>query len=183
MTNNKNVFEFYNYTYKPIYAYATAVSEEVPLIAINEIRNSFDHLARAEIDDKHASDEYSKALDHLKRSVCDIAKLLYVKTMRDIDNLLENYELAANARILSKKEQLINEFNSIKQNNKDEFQSFQKWIKLWELIIDLRNELTIIDDAVLSKEEKKKTIFKYLLIGIIIGLFVSVIGLVLGGLV
>lgn len=89
-SNISQVLKYYRENFFPIFAYATAMEARIPIEMLNEIRNCFDHLARAELG--HDPDaNIIKAKNHIDRACLDCAKIAWVACKNEVERVFNAF--------------------------------------------------------------------------------------------
>ncbi len=82
------VLKHYRVNFYPIFAYATAMEANISIQMLNELRNCFDHLARAETGDSPDAN-IAKAKNHIDRACLDCAKIAWVACKKEVERLFQ----------------------------------------------------------------------------------------------
>lgn len=90
LNSASDILTYYRENFLPVFAYATAMEANISIEMLNEIRNCFDHLARAD-SGSHSEDNLLKAKNHLDRACLDCVKISWVACKKDIDKLYDSF--------------------------------------------------------------------------------------------
>lgn len=186
-----DILAYYRENFLPIFAYATAVEQKMPAQVLNEIRNTFDHLARADVGHS-TKDNLAKAKNHLDRACLDCVKIAWVAYARHIKELHESYsphhymmiEGGAFYRDLSekmtrfqelsfeaRKSEPVNMHNDIKKAIHDYFKAIEAGAVVGDLIESRSEDLSHI--ATLTSKGSFAYNLKWMLAGAALGAALS----------
>lgn len=108
---------------------------QVSILALGEIRNAFDHLARAFVsnDDERAITEVKRAETHLNRAMIDSYGLLVIEK-------IQRYKKISGTRQIDKLKQkkiehLIKEYLNMRNITSENERSFESYLETYERII------------------------------------------------
>lgn len=185
MATEKEVFDFYQDTFKRIYADLVAVIGNKPTEIIFEIEACFSHLGVAKTSSipQVQQDNIDKALGHLQRASLDSAKLLWLNLRSNADQIVKNksvmkfvsncsegelYKHYNNAESLAIKARR----NEVASTGISPSSSIVEW---YDAALALKSFLDNIDYDKLSSFNRFKVIYniREYVIGFCMGLFVN----------
>lgn len=193
----KEIFEFYDEVFIPVYAEVVARRRTKPRQIAVEIENSFSHLATYFLSssDEDKESNIRKSLGHLQRATLDCQKILWITLLNDSVYIQDNNLMihGSNVPIEDFYKQLkvvqdnapkarISESQSTGVNFKKRIEEYQKSIdefkKLDEMIDFIKVRLylnNISSEKKIDRKNNNKTFFNTQMMGFIVGIFASIV--------
>jgi hypothetical protein len=88
--NISKILQHYRENFFPIFAYATAMDAKISVQMLNEIRNCFDHLSRADLGNASEAN-IIKAKNHIDRACLDCAKIAWVACKNEVERIFKTF--------------------------------------------------------------------------------------------